>query len=272
MEWGRINPTMGRKRRVIGIENPAGWVFNRMAEVYDSRPVYPTELVDALVVLARGPRVVDLGAGTGHLALPLAARGLEVVAVEPAAAMLQVLERSAAERGLRVEAAHGKAEELPFDVARFDLVVISDALHFVDAELVGREVRRVLAPGGALAVVTCEFANTPFMTALRELMESAAPRRPRAISQAMRHLAALSDAPLHRAARFVDETPVEADQLESILRSISFIGPAMNPVRFEAFRERLHALPHAPVWAREFTLYQGRKSHKSWTAAPKRRG
>ena len=33
------------------------------------------------------------------------------------------------------------------------------------------------------------------------------------------------------------------DHLESILRSISFIGPALNPQRFARFHERIRALP-----------------------------
>ena len=42
------------------------------------------------------------------------------------------------------------------------------------------------------------------------------------------------------------------------LRSISFIGPAMNPERFAAFHEKIRALPERPVWARRFTLHAGR--------------
>ena len=66
---------MGRKRRQVGLDDPTRWVFNRMADVYDARPAYPAALLDALVALAPGSRVLDLGAGTGKLALPLAARG-----------------------------------------------------------------------------------------------------------------------------------------------------------------------------------------------------
>ncbi|HVU51011.1 MAG TPA: methyltransferase type 11, partial [Polyangia bacterium] len=74
---------MSLGRRKVRLEDASRWVFNRMAEVYDARPPYPTALVDALSALApAGAPVADLGAGTGHLALPLAARGLDVTAIE----------------------------------------------------------------------------------------------------------------------------------------------------------------------------------------------
>src|SRR5216117_2702618 len=117
---------MGRKRRHVGLDNAAGWVFNRMADVYDARPPYPEALIAAIAALAPGPRVADLGAGIGHLALPLAARGFDVVAVEPAEAMLDAL-RKASRRGcFSLATVHGMAEALPFEAARFDLVLIAD--------------------------------------------------------------------------------------------------------------------------------------------------
>jgi SAM-dependent methyltransferase len=233
-----------------------------MAPFYAARPAYPAELIDALAKLAGpvGSRVGDLGAGVGHLALPLAERGYEVVAIEPAQAMLEQLRAAAAEKGLALRALHAAAEALPLEPASLDLVVISDALHFLDTELTARQIARVLAPGGALALVTCGFGQTPFMRGVVRLMEEAAPRRPRALTQSIVHLSALSGVPLTDERRFHDETPIDHPTLERILRSISFIGPAMNVARFAALRERVHALPEAPAWARTFVLRSGRRS------------
>lgn len=253
---------MSLGRRKVGLHEPARWVFNRMADVYDARPAYPPELIDALADLAavHGHRVGDLGAGIGHVALPLAQRGFAVTAVEPAQAMLDQLRAEARKRRLSVEAVHATAEDLPLGDASLDLVVVADALHFLDAELVGHEIARVLVPKGGLVVVTCELATTPFMQSLVKIIKEAVPRRPRKLDHNMVQISSIAGIRFARERHFYDETPVDSDTLERILRSISFIGPAMNPARFAAFRARVRALPGQPVWARTFTVRAGRRT------------
>jgi ubiquinone/menaquinone biosynthesis C-methylase UbiE len=250
---------MSLGRRKVRLEDPTRWVFNRMADVYDARPPYPPALVDALAALAGPPgaRVADLGAGIGHLALPLAARGYDVTAVEPAADMLERLDAAARARGVTLTAVHATAESVPVPARSLDLVVVADALHFMDAQLVAEEIARVLRRGGALAVVTAALGDTPYMRAVRALIDEAVPRRTRALDQQLVHVAATTEVPLTTARVFHDETPVDAATLERILRSISFVGPAMNAERFAAFRARVHALPGPAVWARTLTLRAG---------------
>ncbi len=261
---------MSLGRRKVGLDQPSRWVFNRMAEHYAARPPYPAALIGALAEIAGpvGSRVGDLGAGVGHLALPLAERGFAVVAIEAAQAMLDQLRAAASSRGIPLRALHAAAEELPLEPASLDLVIVADALHFLDTELTARQIARVLVPAGALALVTCEFGDTPFMRGVRRLMEEAAPRRPRALTQSIVHLSALTGVPLTREQRFHDETPIDHAVLDSILRSISFIGPAMTPARFAALRARIHALPDAPAWARTFVLRTGRRTPKTHRARP----
>jgi ubiquinone/menaquinone biosynthesis C-methylase UbiE len=148
---------------------------------------------------------------------------------------------------------------LPLADASLDLAVVADALHFLDAELVAHEIARVLTCRGALAVVTCELSKTPFMQSLVEIIEEAVPRRPRNLDQNIVQISAITGVRFARARQFHDETPVDGHTLERILRSISFIGPAMNPARFSAFRARVHALPGRPTWARTFTLRAGHR-------------
>jgi ubiquinone/menaquinone biosynthesis C-methylase UbiE len=232
-----------------------------MAAAYEGRPSYPPELVDALASLAgsAGSRIADLGAGTGHLTLPLAERGFQLTAVEPARQMLALLGQSASARALPIRAVHAAAEALPCANGSFDLVVIADALHFLDIERAAREIRRVLVPRGVLALITCEFSPTPFMRALVHLMEESAPRRPRALRARTAQLFSIAHAEVREELSFSDETPLSPQQLERVLASISFIGPAMNPLRTAAFRARLHALDLPVIWARTFRLSWGRR-------------
>jgi ubiquinone/menaquinone biosynthesis C-methylase UbiE len=248
-------------RRKVRLEDASRWVFNRMAHVYDARPPYPAALVDAIAALApKDGRVADLGAGTGHLALPLAARGLDVTAIEPAREMLERLRAAAAARGLAVRAEHATAEATSLPDRSIDLVVVADALHFIDAQLVAEEIGRVLRRGGALAVLTTALGDTPYMRALRAVIDDSVPRRPRALDQHIVHVSAQAEVPLTDERVFHDETTVDGETLELILRSISFIGPAMHEGRFAAFRRRVHALPGPALWARTFTLRAGRRA------------
>ena len=251
---------MALGRRAIDIHDPRAWVFNRMADAYAARPGYPASLIESVAALATsGVRVGDLGAGMGHMALPLAQRGLAVTAVEPATAMLDPLRLRAQQLGLAIQAVAAPAEAVPLAAASFDLVVIADALHFLDAERTGLEVGRLLHPKGALALVSCQPADTPFMRELAGIMAEAAPRRPRAIAASASQVAALAAVELGPVRSFHDATPVDPDALTNILRSISFIGPAMNHARWQAFRARVAAIGHAPIWSRTFHLRSGRR-------------
>lgn len=255
----------GRKssRRKVTLLDSSRWIFNRMAEVYDARPPYPGPLVDAIVKLAGNgdKRVGDLGAGIGHLAIPLALRGLSVTAVEPACAMLERLEATAVKRGIQLRAVHAAAEALPLESQTLDLVLIADALHFIDADLAGREIARVLAPGGVLVVVTCELGSTPFMREILRVTHEVAQRKPRPMRSRHSLLAGVAGIPFREEQTFCDATLMTHSELDRILSSISFIGPAMNPERAAAFRARVHALTfdYPPLWTRKFTLKWGRR-------------
>ncbi|WP_413760353.1 class I SAM-dependent methyltransferase [Streptomyces sp. MMBL 11-3] len=111
------------------------------------RPDYAQAAVRWALETAPGPRVLDLGAGTGKLTAALVAPGAEVVAVEPDPAMLAELRRALPE----VRALPGSAESLPLPDGSVDAVLAGNALHWFDMAVAGPEIARVLAPGGVLA-------------------------------------------------------------------------------------------------------------------------
>ena len=64
----------------------------RVADIYDEQHGYlEGSETDLLAELARGGRVLELGVGTGRVALPLAARGLEVHGIDASPAMIERL-------------------------------------------------------------------------------------------------------------------------------------------------------------------------------------
>lgn len=252
-------------RRSVSLQDQDRWVFNRLAAAYAARPGYPAALAERLAALAGGPgaRVADLGAGVGHLALPLAARGLEVSAVEPARAMLDALERRAAAAALRVAPVHAAAETTGLPGGGFDLVLLADAVQWVDPERCGAEAARLLRPGGAIALVEARFADTPFMQGLAALLARENPKarpRPAGSGRQLLALAAPGVAPAEE--RFHQDAALDPAALEGVLRSISFAGPALAPARLAALvaeADRLAARAGGARFERELTLRWARR-------------
>jgi len=126
--------------------HPLAHAFENVADDYEhGRPGYPAEAV-AAIGLPAGARVADVGAGTGKLARALLAAGLEVVAVEPFAAMRAALPAD-------VEALAGTAEALPLADASVDAVACGDSFHWFDGARAAPELARVIRPGGVLALL-----------------------------------------------------------------------------------------------------------------------
>lgn len=126
--------------------------FETAADAYErGRPEYPPPAVDRLAAalgLGPGLALLDVGAGTGKLARLAASRGAEVVAVEPAAAMLAKVAGAP-----RVRAVRAVAEALPFRRGTFRAAAAASAFHWFDGPRALSELHRVLAPGGRLALL-----------------------------------------------------------------------------------------------------------------------
>jgi len=122
--------------------------FGAAAVAYaEHRPDYAEAAVRWALEGAPGPRVLDLGAGTGKLTAGLLASGAEVTAVEPDAEMLAELRRALPE----AQALQGGAEAIPLPDGSVDAVLAGNAMHWFDMAIAGPEIARVLAPGGVLA-------------------------------------------------------------------------------------------------------------------------
>jgi len=123
--------------------------FGRVAEHYAAaRPRYPAALFDWLADQASGHRLCwDVGTGSGQAATALAELFDLVVASDASPEQI-----AAATAHQRLQYRLATAEHSGLSAASVDLITVAQALHWFDLQGFYREVRRVLRPGGLLAV------------------------------------------------------------------------------------------------------------------------
>jgi len=103
--------------------------------------------------VAPGCRLLDVGCGSGQLALMAAEDGLEVTGVDIASNWVERARTRAQAEGLRVRFEEADAEALPFEDASFDVVAsLIGAMFAPQPNLVAKELLRVCVPGGTIAM------------------------------------------------------------------------------------------------------------------------
>ena len=105
-----------------------------------------------------GQRVLDVGCGPGALTGVLS----DLVGINATAAIdpTDSFITACRERHPGVDVRQGSAEAIPFEDAEFDAALAQLVLHFVsDATAAGREMRRVVKPGGAIAACVWDFES-----------------------------------------------------------------------------------------------------------------
>lgn len=207
-----------------------------LPELYE-RDLVPTifapwaEDLVALAAVGPGERVLDVACGTGVVARCAARRvgpAGQVVGLDLNVAMLGVARALPAAAGTAVEWREGNATAIPFPDGAFDVVLCQQGLQYFPDRAAGlREMRRVLAPGGRVALgVWRPIEHSPGFAALAEgLAQHVAP--------------GLLDGPFGLG---------DADELGTLLREAGFqdvkIRPAMKLLRFpsvETFLQRYAA-------------------------------
>jgi SAM-dependent methyltransferase len=161
--WDRISPIYLRE------------VDNRFTEVVDG--------VISRAALRPGERVLDLGTGTGPIAVraaSLVAPGGNVTAVDISPEMLGRARQRAAELGLsNVAFREGRAEEIPAPAGQFDVALASLSLMYViDRSTAAREIARVLRPGGRLVAAVWSGPEQADIVLFQQIAGSFAPKPP----------------------------------------------------------------------------------------------
>jgi ubiquinone/menaquinone biosynthesis C-methylase UbiE len=100
-----------------------------------------------------GMDVLDVACGTGNATIPAAKAGARVTGLDFAPALLAIARERSADAMVEVDWVDGDAQEMPFVDASFDRVVSTFGHMFApDHERTSAEMKRVLRPGGAIAV------------------------------------------------------------------------------------------------------------------------
>ncbi len=185
----------------------------RVATQYDALRGHPSHVSGEIgraiaAVVGPGARVLELGVGTGRIALPLAGAGCRVVGIDLSAQMLAALSRQcSADPTLQIELVRGSIAALPFQPASFDAALAVHVLHLVaDWQQTLDRMLNVVRAGGCIVlgrdwVDPTSMAGQIRMAFRHGVMDlgynTAAPAAGRALDEALR---ARGVEPLHAGA------------------------------------------------------------------------
>ncbi len=156
--------------------------FDRVASCYGASRAMPPEVTAAIVRGIKGalrtvtpsPTVLEIGVGTGRIALPLASAGTRVVGIDIAPAMLAELRAKRAD----ISVALADAIAPPFRPESFDAALFVHVLHLLpDVRATLRAVQDVVRAGGLLMYGRTQYGDSPrrtFIAHLRDLVRQLA--------------------------------------------------------------------------------------------------
>ena len=131
-------------------------LFAGVADVYnESRHCYPPELRDYLVnlgALRPGSLVLDLGAGTGQLAMLAIEVAANVVAMDPESDMVRVGRRATSDRPRIRWVTGGDRDVLRLLDPPIDLVLIGNAFHHMDQPSLLHDLHSLISPAGTVVI------------------------------------------------------------------------------------------------------------------------
>lgn len=159
---------MAKKIKVLN--SRAG--YNLLADYYNKREKYwdsfEKDKVLSLLGDVGSKKILDVGAGTGRLALRLAKVGAEVTALDVSEEMLKKLKI----KNHNLKTIVGEAEDLPFENESFDIVVATFLIvHLKDLRRFFDEVYRVLKPGGLFLVTNINQRKAPAIETKEGMVE-----------------------------------------------------------------------------------------------------
>ncbi|HXN49496.1 MAG TPA: class I SAM-dependent methyltransferase [Bryobacteraceae bacterium] len=145
--------------------NSADRFSDRVEDYVRYRPGYPRELLEVLrkdCGLTSAAAIADIGCGPGNLAVVFLENANTVFGVEPNTAMREASEK-VLQKFPRFHPVDGRAEVTSLPPASVDFAVAGQAFHWFEPIATRAEFRRILKPGGCVALIWNERAGaSPF--------------------------------------------------------------------------------------------------------------
>lgn len=133
------------------------------------------ELHHEMSPIEKGQAILDVGSGTGDVAIQLDQMGAKVTGIDFAAEMVVV----AKGRHPQIEFIEADVENLPFDDGSFDRAIANyTAHHFANPEKAFAEIKRVLKPGGKLTIIHPIQSEQPSWGSFAMSLAAAVPSDP----------------------------------------------------------------------------------------------
>jgi ubiquinone/menaquinone biosynthesis C-methylase UbiE len=184
--------------------------YDLAAASYDEREAYLNsfEKKQLLPLLGdvTGKRVLDVGAGTGRVSIPLQQSGANVIGLDVSEKMLEKLRK----KNRKIETVVGEAEALPFEDGSFDVVVAAFLIvHLKDSTRFFDEAYRVLKSDGLLLVTNINQKDPPVVkTEEGEIVIESYYHRPERVREILESLAFSIEKEI-----FVKEKEIWVDQI-----------------------------------------------------------
>ena len=241
------------------MDNHDTLLFKGTAYYYSRfRRGYPSFFFDYLLGtfnLDRHSRVLDLGTGTGQIAIPIAKAVKEVVAIDPDVEMLEEGKKAAGEKKINnITWIKATAENLPEKIGSFDLTTMGSSFHWMEQDKVLRSIYSITNINGGIAIVSNTTSiyrnvnNEEWKNVVRRVIEKYLGERRRAGNSYYKKPAGRFEDIIKRSEfsnlQIYDQEYTQEwtiDQILGYLSSTSFASRRLFGDRIESFEEDLRA-------------------------------
>ena len=215
--------------------DPTRRFSSRVADYVKYRPNYPQRVVELCrtsMGLTPASGVADIGSGTGISTELFLKNGNTVYGVEPNPEMRSAAEQLLSPRYANFHSVSGTAEATTLADESVDLVIAAQAFHWFDKPAAAREFRRVLKPGGHVAIVWNDrkTEGSPLLAGYDQLLRTLGTdyKQVSKTTTSVEDLHALFGVPFRQVA-FPNEQRFDFDGLKGRAMSASYSPLAGNP-------------------------------------------